>query len=223
MAARAQPVTSRAAEKTERLIVQQSMGGEQGARIDVGLALEVGESSARLLYEDLHGGGVPGLEIALGVDLALSRGHQAVAVVVAEAALTRGGVDETHEAVPVAEVLEQVEARVQQHGVLHDGARRDADALAVGPRPLAPPHPLALARPEELAGDGIVDHARGDLAFLFESDEHGPDGDVAHEVLRSIDGVDDPAPRSRALLPELLAEKAAARRGAGEDSADGLF
>src|SRR6266436_4178893 len=60
-------------------------------------------------------------------------------------------------------------------------------ALAIGPGA------LALARPEELAGDRIVHHARGHLPFLFEGDEHGPDGNVAHEVLGPVDGIDDPA------------------------------
>src|SRR5499433_1314691 len=164
MAARASPVTSCASEKTERLIVQESIGGEDGARVDVGFALEVREAATRLLHEDLHGGGVPGLEIALGVDLALARGDQAVAVVVAEAALARGGVDQAHEAIPVADVLEEIEARMQQHGVFHGSAGGDVDAFAVGPGT------LALARPEELAGDGIVHHARGDLAILLEGD-----------------------------------------------------
>src|SRR5262249_58735179 len=99
-------------------------------------------------------------EIALGVDLALARGDQAVAVVVAEAALARGGVDQAHETIPVADVLEKVEARMQQHGLFHGGAGGHVDALPVGPG--TPP----LARPAELAGDGIVDYARGDLAVL---------------------------------------------------------
>src|SRR5262249_15683777 len=131
MAARASPVTSPAAEKTDRLIVQQSIGGEAGARVVVGFALEAREAAPRLLHEDLHGGGVPGLEIALGVDLALARGDQAVAVVVAEATLARGGVDQAHEAIPVADVLEEIEARMQQHGVFHGGTRGDVDGLAV--------------------------------------------------------------------------------------------
>src|SRR5262250_384272 len=217
MAARASPVTSRAAEKTECLIVQESVCGKNGARVDVGLALEVRETAARLLHEDLHGGGVPGLEIALGVDLALARGDQAVAVVVAEAALPRGRVDQAHEAIPVADVLEEIEARMQQHGVFHGRAGGDVDALAVGPGT------LALARPEELARDGIVHHARGDLAVLLEGDEHGPDGNVAHEVLGPVDGIDDPAPRGRTFCAELLAEEAAARRGAGQGCANGLL
>src|SRR5215467_5666200 len=214
MAARASPATSRAAEKTECLIVQESVCGKNGARVDVGLALEVREPPASLFDDDLHGGGVPGLEIALGVDLALARGDQAVAVVVAEATLARGRVDQADEAIPVTDVLEEIEARMQKHGVFHRGAGGDVDALAVGPGT------LAFARPEKLAGDGIVHHARGDLAVLLEGDEHGPDGNVAHEVLGPVDGVDDPAPRGRALRAELLAEEAAARRGAGQGCAN---
>src|SRR5215470_17726764 len=119
MAARARPLMSRAVEKTKRLIMQESIGGKDGARVDVGLALEVREATARLFHNDLHGRGVPGLEIALGINLALARGDQAVAVVIAEPALARSGVDQAHEAVPVADGLEEIEARVQQHGVFH--------------------------------------------------------------------------------------------------------
>src|SRR5215470_12609042 len=109
MAARASPATSRAAEKTECLIVQESVAGKDGARVDVGLALEVREPPAGLFDDDLHGGGVPGLEIALGVDLALARGDQAVAVVVAEATLARGGAEHAHTAIPEADILEESE------------------------------------------------------------------------------------------------------------------
>src|SRR5882724_1531146 len=213
MAARPQSVISAAAKEAERFVVEQAVAREDRTRIDIGLAFEVGEPAPRLLDENLHRRRVPRLEIGLRVDLSLARRHQAVAVVVAEAALARGRIHEADEAVPVADLLEQVEARVQQHRVFERRAGRDAEALAIGPGA------LALARPEELAGDRIVHHARGHLPLLFEGDEHGPDGNVAHEVLGPVDGIDDPAIGGRALLPEFLAEKARARRGAGEDAA----
>src|SRR5258705_99882 len=56
-------------------------------------------------------------------------------------------------------------------------------------------------------------------ARLLEGDEHGPDGNVADEVLGPVDGIDDPAIGRRALLAELLTEEASARGGRGEDAA----
>src|SRR4029077_2635609 len=156
-------------------------------------------------------------EIGLGVELAFTRGHQAIAVVVAATALARGRVYQAHDPFAGDDVLQQVEARVHQHGVLEGRTRGDADALAVGPRP------LTLARPEELAGDRAVHHPRGDLPILFEGDEHGPDGDAADKVLGPVDGIDDPAIGRRALLAEFLAEKARARRGPAEDAANRLL
>src|SRR5262245_45334625 len=217
MAARAQSVMSGAPEEAKRLVVQPAVGRQHGARVDIRLALEVREAPARLLDDDLHGRRVPRLEIALGVDLALPGGHEAVAVVVAEAALPRGGVDQPHEAVPVADALEQVEARVQQHRVRHAGTVRDADALTVRPRA------LTRARPEELARHRVVDHARRHLPFFLEGDQDSPDRDMADEVLRAVDGIDDPPARSRAFGAELLAEEAHAWCGPGEDGPDGLL
>src|SRR3990172_444683 len=208
---------SGAAEQAEGLVVEQAVGRENGARVDVRPAGEVGEPAAGLLDEDLHRRRVPGLEVGLGGDLRLPRRYHAVAVVVAEAALARGRVHEALEPCPVPRGAQDVQARVDQERVLHRGARRDLDPFAIGPGA------LALARPEELARHRIVDHARRHLPVLLEGDQHGPDGDVPDEVLGPVDRVDDPAPRGRALLAELLAEEAAAGRGAREDGADRLL
>src|SRR3990170_1882825 len=159
-AARPRSVTSGASEQAEGLVVEQAVGRQDGARVDVGPAGEVGEPAAGLLDEDLHRRRVPGLEVGLGVDLRLPRRYHAVAVVVAEAALARGRVHEALEPCPVPRGAQDVQARVNQERVLHRGARRDLDPFAIGPGA------LALARPEELARHRIVDHARRHLPVL---------------------------------------------------------
>src|SRR5438034_911266 len=204
MATRPQSVMSGAAQVPEGLVVEQAVGRQHRARIDAGRAVKIGELAARLLDENLHGRNVPSLEVGLRVDLRLALRHDAIAEVVAEAALPRGRVHEALESRPETGGAQDVQARVDQERVLHHGARRDVNARAVCPGA------LALPRPEELPARRVVDHPRRHLPVLLESDQHGPEGNVADEVLRPVDGIDDPPPRRRALLAELLAEEAAA-------------
>src|SRR5262249_57471944 len=76
------------------------------------------------------------------------------------------------------------------------------------------------ARGVELAGDRVVDDADGDLALLLERDQGRPDRDVAHEVLRAVDRIDDPARRGVARAAELLAEEAVLGKCSAEDLDD---
>src|SRR6266508_640434 len=154
---------SGASQEPEGLVVEQAVGCQHRARVDVGLAREVGELAARLLDKNLHGRHVPGLQVGLGVDLRLTLRHQAVAEVVAEAALPRGRVHEALESSPEPGGAQDVQARMDQERGRQEGARRDGHALAVGPCALAPP------RPEELAGGRVVDHARRHLPVLLEA------------------------------------------------------
>src|SRR5262249_58487344 len=91
------------------------------------------------------------LEIQLEVQLGLALGHERIAKVVAEAALTIGRVDEAHEAVPPPRAPHHVEARVNELGPPQLGHVRHADALAV--QECA----AAATRGVQLAGDGLVD------------------------------------------------------------------
>src|SRR6266478_3832300 len=152
MATRPHSVMSGAAQMPEGLVMEQAVGREHRAGVDVGLAGEVGELAARLLDENLHGRDVPGLEIGLGVDLRLALRHHAVAEVVAEATLPRGRVHEALEPRPESGGAQDVQARVDQERVLHHGARRHVDALAVGPGALALPRPEHPARRRILGG-----------------------------------------------------------------------
>ena len=81
----------------------------------------------------------------------------------------------------------------------------------------------AAARGVELAGDGIVDDADRDLAMLLERDQRRPDRDVAHEVLRAVDGIDDPARRDIPGAAELLAEEPVLGERPAEDLDDRAF
>src|SRR5438132_13997078 len=87
-----------------------SVRGQGVAGVDRRRAGEVGEAPARLLHHDLARREVPGLEIDLDVHLRLALGHQRVAEIVAKAALTLGGVDETHDAVPDAGLAVEAQA-----------------------------------------------------------------------------------------------------------------
>src|SRR6266852_3138459 len=204
-------------EEAQGLVVEQAIGGEDAPAVNVGLPGEVGEPAAGLLDEDLHGRHVPRLQLGLDIDLPLARRHHAVAEIVSEAALARGRVHEPLEPFPVTRGAKEVQSRVHEEGLAHVRARRHADPLAIGPGA------LALARPEELAADGIVDDPRRDLPVLLEGDEHGPDRDMADEVLGAVDGVDDPPSRRGPLLAKFFAEEAAVGEGAAQEVADGLL
>src|SRR5574342_631493 len=111
MARRPQSVTSAALEEAQDLVVEKAVGRHHRARVDVGRAGEVGEPASCLLDEDLHRRHVPGVEVGLGVDLRLALRHDAVAVVVAEAALARCRVHEPLETLPIAGRAQDVQGR----------------------------------------------------------------------------------------------------------------
>ena len=78
-------VKGRGLKEAQRLLVQTAVGRDHRPVVNVGPPREVGEAASRLFHEDLHRRDVPRLEVGLDVDLPLALGHQAVAVVVAEA------------------------------------------------------------------------------------------------------------------------------------------
>src|SRR5207247_9304699 len=131
------------------------------------------ESRTACFDEERAGRHSPGLQIDLGVDLGLALGHEAVADVVAEAALAIGGVDQTDEAVPVTRPPQQAEARVDQMGLTDPGHVGDANALAVEERAPAP------APRVDLTGQRIVDDTARDLARFLQRDRGRPAGDAA--------------------------------------------
>src|SRR5262249_38199759 len=104
-----------------------------------------------------------------------------------------------------------------QHGrALHGLVVRDVDGLAVPVRATAAP------RREKLVGHRIEHHAGRDLTLLLERDEHGPDWDPSHEILRPVDRIDDPPRRLRTALAESLPEDPPARNRAPENLRDAL-
>ena len=117
----------------------------------------------------------------------------------------------------MAALADDAQPRVQEEGAAQLRHVRDADALAVEERTRAPPRGIQLGR------DRVVDHAHRDLAALLERDQRRPDPDATDEVLRPVDGVDDPAHLLRPAPAELLAEDAAVREGASEDLDDRLL
>ena len=197
--------------------MQAAVGGQRVAGVDRRRAGEVGEAPARLLHHDLARREVPGLEIDLDVHLRLALGHQRVAEIVAKAALTLGGVDEAHDTVPDAGLAVEAQARVQERRRPQVADVRDAHAPAVQARA------TALARSVELARDRVEDHAGDDLAVRLEGEQRCPHGDPAHEVLRAVDRVDDPAHVGGALGAELLAEEPPVGERAAQSGHDRLL
>src|SRR6266542_3634669 len=204
-------------QQREDRVVQASVGGKRRARVDRGAPREVGEAAAGFLHEDLARCEIPGLEVRLEVDLGLARRHQRIAQVVAEPALAIGRIDQPEEAVPVARLAQEVEPGMPQVRRAEITEIRDVDGLAVVMGAAAPP------RRVEVAGHRVVDDAGDDLPRVLERDQRGPDGDAANEVLRAVDGVDDPPSLGTALRAELLAEDADVGEGPAEHRDDRLL
>ena len=91
---------------------------------------------------------------------------------------------------------------MHEEGPAEIGRVGDVDPLAVQERAAASP------RGEEIARDGIVDDAHGDLPVLLQRDQRGPDGNATDEVLGAIDRIDDPADVASSSAAELFAKHA---------------
>ena len=79
------------AEDGENPLVEQSVGGDQTARVDRALPLEGRGPAARLLGEQQQGGDVPGVDHRVESDLPGPLRHPHVLVEVAKAALPLAG------------------------------------------------------------------------------------------------------------------------------------
>ncbi len=130
-------------------------------------------------------------------------------------------VHEVEEVVAPAALAPPPEGGVRQRRVaetadLRHGMRfaDDSDRPVQAPEPGGPPAPLQRGRGDEPEHGRLVDD---------EADERGPHGHTAHEVLRAVDGVDDPAPGAVAGRLELLTLHGVARPGPLELRADELL
>src|SRR5215470_12509138 len=100
------------AHRGERGIVEQAVAREDGASVDAGPAVEIGEASSRLFHEDLERGDVPRLHRGRERDLPLALGHPEIGREVAEASLNLRLIGKAKKAVPVPAPPQEIDGRV---------------------------------------------------------------------------------------------------------------
>src|SRR5262245_26284794 len=181
--------------------MEQAVAREDGASVDAGPAVEIGEAPSGLFHEDLERGDVPRLHGGRERDLALALGYPEIGREVAEASLDLRLIGEAQEAIPVAALPQEVHGRVNHERALELIDRRHADELAITSRALT-----AERRVEHVHGR-LIDDAGGDFAVLLERDQHGPRRNAANEVPRAIDRVYDEPPIASTRFAQLLAER----------------
>src|SRR5215468_7668171 len=172
------------AHRGERGVMERAVAREDGASVDAGPAIEIGETSSRLFHEDLERGDVPRLHRGRERDLTLTLGHPEIGREVTEASLDLRLIGEAQEAVPVPAPSQEIHRRVDHERALEVVDGRDADQLAVTPRALA-----AKRRVEHVHGR-LIDDAGGDFAVLLEPDQHGPRRNAANEIPSAVDRID---------------------------------
>src|SRR5215831_4756216 len=82
-------------------VMEQAVACEDGASVDAGPAIEIGETPSRLFHEDLERGDVPRLHSRRERDLTLPLGHPEISREVPEAPLDLRLVGKAKKAIPV--------------------------------------------------------------------------------------------------------------------------
>ena len=172
--------------------------------------MEVADPPARLGDNRLQRGDVPQVDHGLEHDVGRTLGDEHVAPEVGEPPDVPAALDERTEPGTESRLVERTDAGRADVRVRQPRDLGHADQLPVRERPAAAPCPPPSA---ERGRRRDADH---DLAVDLEPEQRGPRRHAAHEALRAIDGVHDPAARPHARGAELLADDRVARSVGGE-------
>lgn len=184
--------------------------GDRAGGHRVGAAIGAAGEPARLAYQEQAGGHVPGLDVALPVDVGPAAGHRRE-VEGGRAGLAHAAGHRHHG----GELLEQ--ARMAAAAEIGRAVERQAvgEVLPAGdPQALVVEEgALAALREIELVLDRLVDHRGDDRALALEADRDAEMRHAVQEVGGTVEGVDVPGMGLVLALddPALLHDQAVAR------------
>lgn len=202
--------------------MQKAVGGQSAAAPRAGVAVQIGEGATGLGHHRHQRGHVVQIELRLGgcIDGALR--HQHVLPEVAESAHAPHVVGQGDQRVAVAAVPPARQRRERHRGMGHVTHLGHMDA---GGMIHVRAHVRTAVAQREPAGVQVRGrhHADDDAVAVLQADQRGPHRHAAHEVLRAVDRVDDPAPAGGVLLAELLAVDRVVGALGGQNVTDGAL